>query len=92
MHSQVGFDCEDLSKVLAFVVTNTSCENPTIPNSWLKRRRYPFIQWVRGLDIIMPIQQNRRGAKRLFPASDHHRMSVCWNRTSFETDLGQHFH
>src|SRR5579859_3076623 len=69
---QQGFQGQDLGEVLPFIVTHPTRIKASIAYRWLKRRRNPFLQGIRRLNIVVSIKQDGRqiGPRDIF-AKDH---------------------
>src|SRR5579864_7289362 len=52
---------------LSLVVRRSTGVDVVVADVWLKRRRFPFVQWIGRLHIIMPIQKDSRLSWRTQP-------------------------
>ncbi len=74
-----GLNRFDMCEQLALVVRGPSSIDAAVANLWFERRRGPFLQRIRWLDIVVSVDQHRGpiAAFNAFTIDD--RMPVCRN-------------
>ena len=53
--AEIGFDCFDMRKELAFVVTGASAVKVRVQYGWIEGRSSPFAHGLPGQNIIVPV-------------------------------------
>ena len=72
--ARCGFKRQELREVLTLVVANASRVNAAVADRRLERRAIPKLERVRGLYVVMAIEQDRRLVRRHVAPAEHHRM------------------
>jgi len=84
---EVRLERGDVQPELAFVVDAAARVDVAIADRGLERGRGPELERLRRLHVVMPVDEDRRRARRrLSPLCEHHRMSRGRMRLDREPD------
>jgi hypothetical protein len=73
--AEIGLQRFDVGEELSLVITRAAPVKDVSADSRFKRGELPFIERVRWLHIVMPVNENRRTVRRALPLSIDERMA-----------------
>jgi hypothetical protein len=71
------FDCLEMGEHLTLVVSRPSRIDPAIADRGFERRRFPEIDGIDRLHVVVPIAEYRRGGRCFQPSAVHDWIPRC---------------
>ena len=80
-------NAEDVGKNLTFVIRRAARKNVSVLQNRLERRRFPQLERVRRLHIVMPVNENGAPPFLMFVPRPNNRMAGSRNQLRRESNV-----